>query len=799
MLMPAEIMLWEHCSPEAAEHVCTNTCSGVPQLQACWHVPASTSSWQLHAHAHLSPISHHLTTHCCSWLHCLLYTDPVVSSSSSGTQQPATAAPGHGDQSTLNTAAHIRCCSCQRACHVACLPDEVQQQLLAWAAAPQDSTDRDQNKAAPGGKRIRSPRGKKQQSKQDQEEEQQRLQQQQEKERLSRPIPAYFCSAGCKQTATALAKQCAQGLVQLDALPDGTPMCWQLIQPAAVAAALAAAPQPAASSGASAAAADAAGDAATGGAAGARAKLADVFAGAADPPAPVPPSALLGTGVAPAYTLQQAVVLVQVLRDTQQLMSDQLGPAWEVRTYQHCLPWLLSGLRQPTPGVLLDLSHFHVAVLWVGSTLAAAALLRVHGSEGGGVLEVTLAATTPLLQHRRLGRMLVAAVERFALEGCRVKQAWMPALGGVVKPCVGVSVLPGWQIDDGVRGRLQLAPGCSTKVLGLDSSSGSSAGVAAAGSRGQAAEDAAQKVPKGVASCWALKLSYGRAGNTADWLQLTKCPLLRYSYVPFVSKRLDPQTMLPMPQFRRMQPAKPPPLPPLPPQMPLQPRFGMPQVLPPPYLMQQRPTMPWPMMQQQLPPFPMQQPMQQGPGQLHQQAGGVPVGMAGAGAVPEGVMPQSAADAGSRQPEGLNGTLTAAADAPGSSLSGLAQQHLSQQSQQQQDVEALQQAAGATAMNGAVPQQPAAHQQSQQGPASGSAASKRQQWKEQQMQQFLAQQRAFAPPAGPAGAAAAAAASGAAAGSSGELAEDVGAGAGAGVAAGSGFEAEAAGTAMMQD
>jgi hypothetical protein len=503
--------------------------------------------------------------------------------------------------------------------------------------------------------------------------------------------------------------------------------------------------------------------------------------------------------VAPAYTLQQAVVLAQVLRDAQQLMSDQLGPAWEVRTYQHCLPWLLSGLRQPTPGALLDLSHFHVSILWVGSTLAAAALLRVHGSEGGGVLEVTLAATTPLLQHRRLGRMLVAAVERFALEGCRVKQAWMPALGGVVKPCVGVSCLPGWQIDDGVRGRLQLAPGCSTKVLGFDSSSGSSARGAAAGSRGQAAEDAAQKVPKGVASCWALKLSYGRAGNTADWLQLTKCPLLRYSYVPFVSKRLDQQTMLPMPQFRRMQPAKPPPLPPLPPQMPLQQRFGMLQMLPPPYHIQQRPMMPWPMMQQQqLPTFPMQQgPVLHAPGQqplpleLQQQGGCVPEGMAGDAGVPGVVMPQSAAAAESgQQPEGLNGGLTAAAEAPGSSLGDLGQQPL-QQPQQQQDGEALQQGAGVpAAVNGAAPQQPAAQQQGEQGPAPASAVSKRQQWKEQQMQQFLAQQRAFAPPVAPAGAAAAA-------GPLSDLAADVGAG--AGVAVGSSVEAEAAGTATTQD
>jgi hypothetical protein len=447
------------------------------------------------------------------------------------------------------------------------------------------------------------------------------------------------------------------------------------------------------------------------------------------PPAPVPATALLGTGIAPAYTQQQAQVLAQVLRDTQQLMAVQLGPVWEVRTYQHCLPWLLSGLRQPTPGGLLDLSNMHVAVLWIGSTLAAAALVRVHGGEAG-VLEVTLAATSPFLQHRRLGRMLVGAVERFAMESCQVKQVWMPALGGVVRPCVGVSVLPGWEWEDGVRGRLQLAPGCSTKLLGLDVSSGASAGGAAAGSNGQAAEDAAQKVPKGVASCWALKLSYGRAANVTDWLQLTKCPLLRYSYVPFVSKRLEAQTMLPMPHFRKQQPARPPPLPPLPPQLQLQQRFGMPpQMLPPPYHMQQRPMlpmhpMPHMMMQQHM------QPMQPMPMQ-GQQPGMPPAGFQAAA---EGVLMPQEVPAGHVEANHLQGPAgpaevkggPAAAVEPSAGASG---------SNQQQQASDGQVGEGEAAAAGG-----AAKQQEQRGLANPSPASKRQQWKEQVMQQFLAQQ-----------------------------------------------------------
>jgi hypothetical protein len=449
----------------------------------------------------------------------------------------------------------------------------------------------------------------------------------------------------------------------------------------------------------------------------------------------------LGTGVAPAYTQQQAQVLAQVLRDTQRLMAAQLGPVWEVRTYQHCLPWLLSGLRQPTPGGLLDLSNIHVAVLWIGSTLAAAALVRVHGGEAGGVLEVTLVATSPLLQHRRLGRMLVGAVERFAMEACKVKQAWMPALGGVVRPCVGVSVLPGWEREDGVRGRLQLAPGCSTKLLGLDVSSGSSAGGAAAGSSGQAAEDAAQKVPKGVASCWALKLSYGRAANVTDWLQLTTCPLLRYSYVPFVSKRLEAQTMLPMPHFRKQQLARPPPLPPLPPQMQLQQRFGMPPMLPPPYHMQQRPMLPM----EPMPPMMMQSMQQTQPMQLLPMQGLQPVMTpAGYPAAAEGVLMPQQVPPGSAEPNHLQGPAgpagveggVAAAVEPSAGAGGSSNQQ--QQGSDGQVGEGEAAAAAAVAAGGGG--SGAAEQQEQRGPTNPSPATKRQQWKEQVMQQFLAQQ-----------------------------------------------------------
>lgn len=308
-----------------------------------------------------------------------------------------------------STAGAIRCCRCQQACHISCLPAALHQQYAGEPAQPSPK---------PPGKSSKAGRGRK-------EQETEREQQNHEKQQLVDP---YFCSPSCQQIATHLAQRCALGVVQVDALTDGTPVAWQLIQPAAVAAALTA---PAA--------------------AGAEGTIKDVAAAqtavAGAPPEAVqtgkpapgsagstPPVGLLGTGVAAGYSGAQAEVLAQVLRDVLRLLSRQLGAAWEVRTYQDALPWLLGGLRQQTPGGLLDLSHFHVAVLWVGSTLAASSLLRLHGP---AVLEVSVAATQEELQHRQLGRMLVACVERFALETCRVSQAWMPALGGAVKPCVG--------------------------------------------------------------------------------------------------------------------------------------------------------------------------------------------------------------------------------------------------------------------------------------------------------------------------------------------------------------------------
>jgi hypothetical protein len=417
----------------------------------------------------------------------------------------------------------------------------------------------------------------------------------------------------------------------------------------------------------------------------------------------VAPAALLGTGNAPGYSHAQAVVLLQVLRDAQELMSTQLGPAWEVRAFDDALPWLLSGLRQPMRGgVLLDLSHFHAALLWVGSTLSAAALLRVLGGSEGGVLEVSLVASARQLQDLRLGGLLMAAVERFALQHCKVKQAWMPALGGVVRPCVGLSLLPVWEKAHGARERLQPAPGSSTAVLGLRGISPAEAAARAGGPRRPGwppkhliAELAAQRVPKGVDACWAGKLGYGKAASLAEWLALTKYPLLRYSYVPFVSKRLDAATLLEMPQFARPVPARPPPLPP---QQPLLPQLQLTAA--------------------QL---------------LQQQASLAAAGGGGDGGGDGVQAPAVAAPAPGQQ-------LEAAQQQQEQQEQPAEQQHVEGEQQRQLEQPALPPAAAA---DGPQQQQPGQ-------PQAVSPPSKRQQWKEQVMREFLARQQVPMPaPADP--------------------------------------------------
>jgi hypothetical protein len=163
----------------------------------------------------------------------------------------------------------------------------------------------------------------------------------------------------------------------------------------------------------------------------------------------------------------------------------------------------------------------------------------------------------------QLGRLLLSCVERFALETCKVKQAWMPALNNVAKPSTGLSLLPTWDWQPGLRKQLQLAQACSVNILGLSTAlaaAGSSEGGSSSSNhtpKEQQQEQQQQQQQqqqqslchKDAQTCWGNHLKYGPAPSVADWMQLPKHLLLRYSYVPFIMKRLSGDTLLPLPKF----------------------------------------------------------------------------------------------------------------------------------------------------------------------------------------------------------------------------------------------------------
>eukprot|EP00775_Hariotina_reticulata_P010550 gene10550-10710_t len=159
------------------------------------------------------------------------------------------------------------------------------------------------------------------------------------------------------------------------------------------------------------------------------------------------------------------------------VISGELGPAWEVRSSDDVLPWILGGLRQVTPGGLLDLSHCHVALLWLGSTLASAAV----------------AAAPPCLT------------------------GW-----------AGLGWLNGFQLRELKGGLLILEPLRIALCENITS--------------GQ------WLMPQLLGDAAAHK-AYGPAPSVPDWMQLPKHLLLRYSYVPFIMKRLGTDTLVPLPKF----------------------------------------------------------------------------------------------------------------------------------------------------------------------------------------------------------------------------------------------------------
>ena len=436
------------------------------------------------------------------------------------------------------------------------------------------------------------------------------------------PTGVWMCSEVCKGVSMQLARQCAQGLVQVDELAEGTPVSWQLICPAAVAMGVAGdgeegqqqlgqkeeqqqkseghdQQQQVAEAGADTE------EAAAGG---------ERHAPAA---APADCAVICSLGHVPGYTAAQAQVLGQVLRDVQVLFRQQLGRVVDVRTRQDVLPWLLSGLMlegvwgtkeaaaagagggdsSASGSGEMDLSNMHVAVLWVGSSLVAAALVRVFGK---GVMEVPLMATLGGLHGKQLGGLLGKCLEGFAA-GMKVGHWVMPLMlspppaaaavggtaaetaaageagsysssasaaaagggGGMAGGVYQVSVVPplegsadlrrgleGWQAQVGLLGlqSMGLTPtppaaaaagaGCHGQVKEQSGKQPEGAAKQPAGGGVAAAAAAAAKLP------WALQVGL-HPFTAADEALLPQYPLLRFHYVAHAVKKLVKGNLMP--------------------------------------------------------------------------------------------------------------------------------------------------------------------------------------------------------------------------------------------------------------
>eukprot|EP00884_Botryococcus_braunii_P000177 jgi/Botrbrau1/1015/Bobra.114_1s0053.1 len=177
----------------------------------------------------------------------------------------------------------------------------------------------------------------------------------------------WFCTQECRNVSLNLARVCHQGVVPCGVMEDGTPVGWQLIRGAAVAA-----PK------------------------GCR-------------------------GYAPHYGKEAQEVLRVVLHAVRHVAADIFGKIQDFRSPVDLLPALLAGNASLDRTV--DFSSFHTAALWVGGSLTSLALVRVLGEEAA---EIPIIATRRELRGNGLARILLRAVEGTLLDcGCRL--AVMPS------------------------------------------------------------------------------------------------------------------------------------------------------------------------------------------------------------------------------------------------------------------------------------------------------------------------------------------------------------------------------------
>ncbi|GAB4814380.1 hypothetical protein N2152v2_001426 [Parachlorella kessleri] len=168
----------------------------------------------------------------------------------------------------------------------------------------------------------------------------------------SSSLPAWFSSQAAELASWQLAQLCSRGLVPVGALGDGTPLTFQLVRGAAVA-------QPEDCS-----------------------------------------------GYAPWYNDIQRQQLRQALSAAAHILQSCYQPVHDSRTGGNATLWMLRGAS--LAGGELDFSAMHTALLYAGSSLVAAACLRLHGPS---TAEVPLLAVRPEVQRNKLGSALLAVLE----------------------------------------------------------------------------------------------------------------------------------------------------------------------------------------------------------------------------------------------------------------------------------------------------------------------------------------------------------------------------------------------------
>ena len=128
------------------------------------------------------------------------------------------------------------------------------------------------------------------------------------------------------------------------------------------------------------------------------------------------------SGVHPALTTQQRAVQRRLLSAAMAVVTAACPALPDTHTNLNMLPLLFQGWSGP--GLHVDFSTSHTAVLCAGGAVVAAAVLRLMGAE---VAEVPLLSVRPDLQHNGLGRVLLSFLERLCVDA---------GVASLVMPCL---------------------------------------------------------------------------------------------------------------------------------------------------------------------------------------------------------------------------------------------------------------------------------------------------------------------------------------------------------------------------